>query len=162
MINMKIYSLTKRQLLPTTLANAWKFFSNPSNLATITPASMKFGMTSRTGGNEMYAGQLIQYKVTILPSITVDWLTEITHVRPPFYFVDEQRAGPYALWHHQHHFREVGDGVEVLDEINYALGYGPLGNLANRLFVRKRLKHIFDYREQTLSLLFDNKKQFQT
>lgn len=103
----------------------------------------------------MHAGQLIRYNVSILPGISVDWLTEITHVRCPHYFVDEQRMGPYAFWHHQHHFREVGNGVEMTDEVNYAIPYGFLGRLANGMFVGQQLMRIFNYRAQTLNTLFE-------
>lgn len=134
---------------------AWRFFSDPGNLGTITPPSMGFRMVYRSGGPEMYAGQLIGYKVTVLPGITVNWLTEITHVRSPYYFVDEQRVGPYSLWHHQHHFREVDEGVEMTDEVNYAIPYAFLGRLANEMFVRHQLMRIFNYRAQTLTKLFE-------
>ena len=156
---MKIHTFTKQQLLSTDINTAWHFFSNPSNLGTITPASMNFRLYYRSGGNDMYAGQMIRYKVTVLPGVTVDWLTEITHVRPPYYCVDEQRAGPYALWHHQHHFREVSGGIEMTDEINYAIGYGPVGDLANRLMVKKQLARIFDFRQLVLGTRFKNDHQ---
>ncbi len=94
----------------------------------------------------MYAGQVITYKVKPLLRIPMFWMTEITHVEEAKYFVDEQRFGPYALWHHQHHFKEVQGGVEMLDIIHYKLPFGPLGSLVNFLFVRKQLKGIFDYR----------------
>ena len=115
---------------------------------------MNFRTMYQSGGEEMYAGQLIRYKVTAIPGFTVDWLTEITHVQPPHYFVDEQRFGPYALWHHQHRFRETLSGTEMADEVNYAIPYGPIGRLANGIFVERQLKRIFDYRASILKEMF--------
>lgn len=102
----------------------------------------------------MYPGQIIRYKVAIFPGVDVDWVTEITHVEEPYYFVDEQRSGPYSLWHHQHHFREVPGGVEMTDEVNYAVPLALLGRLVHALFVEKKLRTIFDYRRAVLEERF--------
>lgn len=118
---------------------------------------MGFKIRYTSGGENMYPGQLICYKVNILPGIQVDWVTEITHVREPYYFVDEQRFGPYALWHHQHHFREVKDGVEMIDEVNYAIPFGVIGRIANSIFVAKEVKAIFDHRFKVLQDYFQNR-----
>lgn len=103
---------------------------------------------------KMYAGMIIAYKVRPLLGIPMNWVTEITHVREPYFFVDEQRFGPYSLWHHQHHFREVAEGVEMEDLVSYKVPLGILGRLANVLFVRKRLEYIFDYRYKVLEEIF--------
>lgn len=118
---------------------------------------MGFRILYSSGGERTYAGQLIRYKVNILPGISTNWVTEITHVNEPFYFVDEQRFGPYSLWHHQHHFRQVDDGVEMIDEVNYAIPLGPLGRLANALFVAKKVNAIFDHRYAILAEYFKKK-----
>ena len=102
----------------------------------------------------MYAGQLIEYRVSPLLGIPLYWMTEITQVVEGKYFIDEQRFGPYALWHHQHHFREVAGGVEMTDIVHYKIPLGILGALADRLFVHQKLKQIFDYRFQAVSQLF--------
>ncbi|MGC3947822.1 MAG: SRPBCC family protein [Chryseolinea sp.] len=149
-----MHSLRQIQILKTDLSEAWRFFSNPSNLATITPASMNFRITSLPYEGEMYAGQIINYKVTVAPAITVKWITEITHVRKPFFFVDEQRRGPYRFWHHQHHFRETDNGVEMIDEVNYEVPFGPLGRLVNHIFVGPQLERIFEYRTSVLKGIF--------
>jgi ligand-binding SRPBCC domain-containing protein len=155
---MKIYKIRRIQFLPVSLEDAWNFFSSPVNLARITPAYMKFQIQYMSGGNEMYAGQIIRYKIYILPGIPVNWTTEITHVQQPSYFVDEQRFGPYALWHHQHHFRKVPGGIEMTDEVNYALPFGLLGRIVHALFVGHKVNAIFDHRFKTLSELFNEKK----
>lgn len=117
---------------------------------------MGFQILSISGNEGMYAGQIIRYKVHVLPLISTNWVTEITHVSAPNYFVDEQRLGPYALWHHQHHFREVKGGIEMTDEVNYAIPYGWIGRMANWLFVEREVNAIFDYRFKWLEKHFKN------
>ncbi len=155
---MKVYTLKRKQFLPIPLEEAWDFFSSPRNLKEITPQHMKFDIKYISGGDRMYAGQIIRYIVNVLPGIPVKWTTEITHVNEPLYFVDEQRFGPYALWHHQHHFRAVDGGVEMVDEVNYAIPFGFLGRFANWLFVGRQVNAIFDFRFEILKNLFRDKK----
>ena len=154
---MKIYNLKRTQILPISLQEAWDFFSSPQNLKKITPEHMGFKINYMSGGEKMYPGQLITYKVNVLPGIPVNWVTEITHVQEPHYFVDEQRFGPYALWHHQHHFKETAAGVEMTDEVNYAIPFGFIGKLANSVFVGKEVKAIFDHRYKVLEDYFNNR-----
>jgi ligand-binding SRPBCC domain-containing protein len=151
---MKIYHLKRTQFLPIGLSEAWDFFSTPRNLSKITPEHMGFKIIYISGGDKTYAGQIIRYKVSILPMITVHWVTEITHVQKPLYFVDEQRFGPYALWHHQHSFKEVDNGVEMTDEVNYAIPLGMLGRLAHWIFVGGEVNRIFDHRYAVLEKYF--------
>lgn len=154
---MKIYTIQRKQFLPITLHEAWDFFSSPQNLSKITPAKMNFRILHVSGGTKVYAGQIIRYRVQILPFYSTGWVTEITHVQEPNYFVDEQRFGPYALWHHQHHFREVEDGVEMRDEVAYAIRFGWLGRLANCIFVGREVNAIFNHRVITLEKYFSKK-----
>jgi ligand-binding SRPBCC domain-containing protein len=156
---MKIYTLSRTQKLPISLEEAWAFFSTPANLSRITPVDLTFDIVYKSGGDTMYAGQLIRYKIGIFPMIKTSWVTEITHVDAPHYFVDEQRFGPYALWHHQHRFREIEGGVEMTDEVNYAIPLGWLGQLAHALFVRRQVNAIFDYRFDVLEKIFSKEKQ---
>lgn len=151
---MKIYTLKRTQFLPLSLPEAWDFFSSPANLEKITPKHMGFQILYKSGEGKMYPGQLIRYRVNGIPFVPMHWVTEITHVQEPFYFVDEQRFGPYALWHHQHHFKEVEGGVEMTDEVNYAIPFGPLGRLVNWLFVRREVNAIFNHRYKTLEQFF--------
>ncbi|MCF8331797.1 MAG: SRPBCC family protein [Bacteroidales bacterium] len=148
-----MHQIKRKQNLPVSLQQAWEFFSDPANLKIITPEYMGFDITSEPQ-REMYEGMIITYKVSPLMKIPLDWMTEITHIRKPFYFVDEQRAGPYKVWHHQHHFREVEGGTEIIDQVDYQLPLGPLGKLANTIMVKKQLKEIFDYREKVLEEMF--------
>ncbi|MFN5432840.1 MAG: SRPBCC family protein [Cyclobacteriaceae bacterium] len=151
---MKIYNLQRKQLLPISLKEAWDFFSTPKNLSKITPEHMGFEILYISGGEKAYAGQIIRYNVSVLPGVKLHWVTEITQVKEPLHFIDEQRFGPYTLWHHQHHFKEVEGGVEMTDEVNYAIGYGLIGRLAHWLFVGKEVNRIFDHRYQVLERYF--------
>jgi ligand-binding SRPBCC domain-containing protein len=153
---MKIYTLEQKQFLPIPLAEAWNFFSDPHNLKEITPPSMDFRVISETG-HETYAGQIIQYTVKPMFGIPVRWVTEITHVREPYFFVDEQRFGPYTFWHHQHLFSEVPGGVEMRDIVSYGLPFGPLGRLVRELVVKHQLERIFGYRRKVLEQRFPKK-----
>lgn len=151
---MQSHTLTRTQFVPVPLSEAWDFFSNPANLAAITPSGMGFHILSKNKMERMYAGQLIEHRVSPVLGIPLYWMTEITHVVEGRYFIDEQRFGPYSLWHHQHHFREVAGGVEMTDLIHYRVPLGLLGRLANLLFVRKKLEGIFEYRFQKVEALF--------
>jgi ligand-binding SRPBCC domain-containing protein len=151
---MKIYQIKRTQVLPITLGHAWDFFSSPRNLARITPGHMRFQILGFSGSEKMYAGQIIRYKIFILPFVPLRWTTEITHVDSPHFFVDVQRFGPFAMWHHQHSFREVQGGVEMTDEVNYAIPFGVLGRFTHWIFVRSQVNSIFDYRFRILQTLF--------
>ncbi len=153
---MKIYTLHRKQFLPIGLQTAWDFFSSPKNLGEITPKHMNFTIVSQSGGNKMHEGQIIKYKITVLPLIRVTWVTEITRVNNIVSFTDEQRIGPYAQWHHTHTFEEKNGGVEMTDEVNYAVPLGLLGRLANWLFVEREVNRIFDHRFQVLAAFFKN------
>ena len=150
----KVYSIKTTQFLPISLEQAWDFFSNPGNLQKITPSKLGFKVISAHHGDQMYAGQIIEYKVSPVLGIPLYWMTEITHVAAKKYFIDEQRFGPYSLWHHQHHFKETTKGVEMTDIVHYKLPLGKLGDLAHSLFVKKQLQGIFDYRFKVAEDLF--------
>ncbi|MEZ4803456.1 MAG: SRPBCC family protein [Gelidibacter sp.] len=150
---MKVYTLNKIQELPISIDEAWDFFSNPKNLKTITPDYMGFDILSGAD-RPMYAGQIIQYIVTPLLGIKTKWVTEITHVIQKSYFVDEQRFGPYALWHHKHFIKEIDGGIEMEDIIDYKLPFGVLGQLMHPIMVQPKLEEIFEYRKKKLVELF--------
>lgn len=150
---MKLYQLHSKQLLPITQQEAWDFLSDPKNLKVITPDAMGFEVLSGAD-RKMYSGQIIQYNVSPFPGYKTRWVTEITHVKEGEYFVDEQRFGPYALWHHKHFIRKVQNGVEMEDIIDYKVPFGILGQLGNNLVIKKQLTKIFKYREEKLIELF--------
>jgi ligand-binding SRPBCC domain-containing protein len=151
---MKIYRLARKQFLPITLTQAWDFFSSPKNLGKITPAHMNFQILSQSGGERMHEGQIIRYKVTVLPLVRLTWVTEITGVTEGQSFTDEQRKGPYRLWRHTHTFREQAGGVEMTDVVEYSLPFGLLGRLAHWLFVEREVNRIFDHRFTVLQTYF--------
>lgn len=151
---MKIYTFRFSQTIPTTIEEAWDFFSSPFNLSRITP-SLGFVITSALERDQkMYPGILISYTVAPLLGIKMDWLTEITHIKEMEYFVDEQRFGPFALWHHQHHFRPVPGGILMEDILNYAIPYGIIGRIANNLVVQNKVAEIFETRKQKIIDIF--------
>lgn len=150
---MRLYTLHTRQKLPVSLKEAWAFFSDPSNLNTITPENMKF-QTLSGDNRKMFSGQIIHYKISPFRGIQLQWITEITHVEPTAFFVDEQRFGPYKFWHHKHFFREIDGGIEMKDLIHYQVPFGCIGNLFHPLLARPKLKAIFDYRKNKLEQLF--------
>lgn len=156
---MKVYTLIRKQFLAIDISTAWDFFSSPANLARITPPYMGFRILNMSGNGKMFAGQIIRYKLFVFPRVPFFWTTEITHVSEPAYFVDEQRAGPYALWHHQHHLREVNGGIEMTDEVHYALPFGLLGRFFHAILVKKQLNTIFDYRFSVLQNVFNSNEQ---
>ena len=151
---MSVHSFKTVQVIPISLEKAWDFFSSPANLQAITPPEMEFRIISTYQSTKMYAGQVIEYKVKPVLNIPLYWMTEITHVQDKIYFVDEQRFGPYTMWHHQHHFKEVGGGIEMTDIVHYKLPGWWLGDLLNNLFVKKQLAQIFNYRFKKVEELF--------
>ncbi len=148
-----IYTLEVEQFVPITMKNAWDFFSSPENLSIITPPEMNFIITSGKPG-KMFAGQVISYKVNVLPFIKNNWVTEITQVKENEYFIDEQRFGPYKMWHHEHHFTEKNNGVLMRDKVSYKIPFGYAGRIVHFLVIRKKLNGIFSYRIKKLEELF--------
>lgn len=153
---MSVFTLNRKQELPISLQESWDFFSDPNNLKLITPPSLGLEITSEIN-SEIYEGMIITYNVKPFPGIITTWVTEITHVNKPYYFIDEQRIGPYKLWHHQHFFKKNGSGIITEDLIHYAVPFGPLGNLLNSIYIRNNLDNIFNYRNEVLNNIFNNK-----
>jgi ligand-binding SRPBCC domain-containing protein len=149
---MKVYSLKEVQLLPLPAEKAWEFFVNPANLPLITPPDLGFRITSEVPA-EMYEGLIITYTVTPFIGIKANWVTEISHIKAPMFFVDEQRLGPYSFWHHQHFFKEHPSGTEMTDLVHYVLPFGVAGSLFAPI-VKCRLAQIFSFRRKVLRELF--------
>lgn len=148
-----IRHLHREQFIPGAPARLWEFFATPRNLDALTPPNLRFEILGELAPR-MYPGQMIAYRIGILPGVTLRWLTEITHVREGEFFVDEQRIGPYRLWHHEHHFIPAPGGVTMKDRITYDPGWGPLGGIADALWIRRQLATIFDYRAKKIAELF--------
>jgi ligand-binding SRPBCC domain-containing protein len=151
---MGVYTIKTVQQLPITLEQAWDFLSSANNLKVITPDHMGFHILTENTNDKVYAGMIIQYTVSPVLNIPMRWVTEITHVQHLSYFVDEQRVGPYRIWHHEHHLKAIPGGVEMRDIVTYQPPMGFLGSIANFLFIKKQLKGIFEYRERKLIELF--------
>jgi len=149
-----MYQLIKKQIVHTDIDTCWEFFSNPANLKVITPDYMGFNVKTQTP-SEMYEGLIIGYSVSPLLNIPMEWVTEITHVKDKSFFVDEQRVGPYKLWHHEHHFKEVDGGVEMIDIVSYQPPFGVLGKMVHPFLIKPKLEQIFAYRFQKVEAIFN-------
>ena len=148
--------LKQEQFLPLNIDEAWDFFATPLNLNKITPDDMVFIFTSKVP-DKMYSGLIISYKIKPFLNIPLNWVTEITHIEDKAYFVDEQRKGPYNIWHHEHHFKAVDGGVLMTDILHYDIGKSIFGWLAGKLFVNKKVKQIFEYRNKMLVEVFQSR-----
>ncbi len=151
---MKLYQLKTSQILPISLETAWKFFSNPANLSKITPPWLNFEVRTKLP-DKMYPGMIITYFVRPVLNIPQTWVTEITNVNEPNYFVDEQRFGPYKMWHHEHIFTQTEDGkILMQDIVSYVVPFGFVGRIINSLVITKKITDIFNYRSEVLIKMF--------
>lgn len=148
-----MHQLKTVQRLPISLDKAWEFFSSPKNLAVITPEGLNLVPITELP-EKMYTGIFVTYKVKPLLGIPLTWVTEITYIEKRKFFVDEQRLGPYRIWHHQHHFKEIDGGVEMTDIVDYRLPLGMLGLLIQKIMVGQKVKEIFEFRRKRLIELF--------
>ena len=151
---MPTFSIKTVQKIPVDIETSWAFFSNPANLQVITPKNMGFKVLSKHHGDKVYPGQIIEYNVSPLLGIPLYWMTEITQVKDKEYFIDEQRYGPYQLWHHQHHFKIIEGGIEMTDIVHYRNPLGFLGTIANSLFVKAKLIQVFQFRFKVVEEIF--------
>jgi len=151
---MKVYKKEWTQFIPRPLDEVWEFFSRPENLNKVTPKEMNFEILTDIANKPMYEGMIISYKVTPVFGIRLRWTTEIQRIKEGQYFVDEQRFGPYAMWHHEHHFRAVDGGTYMTDLLHYAIPFGPIGQLANFIMVDKKVEEIFKFRVEAVENLF--------
>ena len=148
-----IHRLYRQQTVTTPIDEVWAYFATPQNLNEMTPDDMKFEIV-HGGEGKMSQGQIIEYRVQFMPFVKSLWLTEIAHVREGSYFVDEQRIGPYRLWYHEHHFEWVEGGTQITDQVTYVMPFGFLGDIVHAVWVKNRLKGIFDFRTKKVQELF--------
>lgn len=151
-----MYQLREEVLIQDTMENVWKFFATPFNLQRITPPDMGFVIKTPVP-DEMYEGLIIAYTVRPIFGIPTEWVTEITHIRRHEFFVDEQRIGPYAMWHHEHHFKQTEQGILVTDIVSYQLPLAPFGNFLHSILIKPRLQKIFSYRTRVIKEIFKTK-----
>ena len=152
---MAHYQFKREQFLKTDIDTIWDFASSPANLKEITPDEMLFDITSEDPPEKMYPGMIITYVVSPLLGIKTNWVTEITQVKDKHFFIDEQRIGPYAMWHHQHFFDVQDGGVLMRDIITYQPPFGFLGVIANTIIIKNQLNKIFQYRWDVLERKFN-------
>jgi ligand-binding SRPBCC domain-containing protein len=151
---MVIHTIQRALTSNTPLEKCWSFFGNPNNLPSITPPALNIKVLTETP-EEMYPGLMIEYHVRPLFGFGLVWLTEITQVDRLRYFVDEQRIGPYRLWHHEHRFLAVDqERTEMQDIVHYVLPFSPISEIMHGLLVEPQLRQIFDYRERVTRELF--------
>lgn len=151
---MQVKEKRWEQYIPQKLDEVWHFFSRPENLNEITPEDMSFEILSDVADTPMYEGMIIRYNVRPFFNLPMNWVTEITYVRDREYFIDEQRFGPYALWHHQHHFKAVEGGTLMTDILHYKIPFGIIGNLADAVLVEKKIEEIFQFRFEEVERRF--------
>jgi ligand-binding SRPBCC domain-containing protein len=150
-----MFQIKTKQIIKTDIQTCWDFFSSPKNLNIITPPSMGFIVKTELP-DKMYEGLMIEYTVKPLFNIPMNWITEIKTVKNHEFFIDEQRKGPYKIWHHEHHFKETKEGIEMTDIVSYELPLGFLGKIAHPLVVKNKLKQVFDYRYEKVNELFNS------
>lgn len=144
--------LERKQIVPAPLDEVFRFFEDPMNLERITPSWLHFHVQSATH-ERVQEGTEIQYRLRwqIFP---MSWRSRITEYRQGEMFADEMLRGPYTRWYHQHVFRAVAEGVEMVDRVEYVLPFGPLGDLVHYLVIRRQLESIFDYRQLAIRTVF--------
>lgn len=153
-----VHQLKREQQINCDIETAWKFFSAANNLSKITPKDMNFTVRTKMESDEIYEGMIIDYYVSPLFGIKMDWQTEITQVNHHRSFTDFQKKGPYKLWNHFHEFIPNEKGVLIKDTVDYELPLGFLGEIAHRLFVKSKVEHIFSYRFNILEKMFNQKQ----
>jgi len=153
---MKVYHLSQDQFIKADLDTVWSFFSSPRNLNKITPPDMDFKIVDMGGSEQMFEGQIIKYSVSPFPFLSLKWVTEIVDVVPKKSFVDTQKKGPFKMWHHQHTFCPVTDGVQMSDQVSYSIPFGFLGSAINKLIIQKRVTNIFKFRKKQVESIFSN------
>ncbi|KJS04601.1 MAG: SRPBCC domain-containing protein [Flavobacteriales bacterium BRH_c54] len=151
---MAFYQFQRTQKIKASVDEVWDFISSPANLKEVTPDYMGFDITSKETPDKMYQGLIISYKVSPLLGIKTTWVTEISQVKDKEYFVDEQRVGPYKLWHHQHIIVPINGGVLMKDIVSYVPPFGFLGVIANKLIIRNKLNEIFNFRTKAIEKRF--------
>lgn len=150
-----IYQLKREQTLNCSLDEAWEFFATPKNLDKMTPKSIGFKIT-HLDAETMYQGQMIGYKIKVAPLTWITWLTEITFIEHKKSFIDDQRTGPYKVWHHTHSFEEKDGKTIMRDDVTYVLPFGIFGKIANALYVNRQVKSIFDERAKITEEIFNS------
>ncbi|HOX87767.1 MAG TPA: SRPBCC family protein [bacterium] len=151
------HHLHREQRVRASLEEVWTFFSDPRNLDTLTPPDLAFRIIGDPAAG-MYPGQMIEYRIRFVKGLWSKWLTEITHVEEPHFFIDEQRIGPYKLWHHEHRFIQQGEEILLVDHVTYVVGFGLIGDLLARLWINRKLAWIFDFRQRKTTGLFGSSR----
>lgn len=151
---MRVKRKSWQIIIERPLEDVWNFFSMPENLEKVTPEHVNFKTIGGKKGEVVYPGMIVQHQLAPLLGIKMLWTTEIKQVKEQEYFIDEQRFGPYAFWHHQHWFEAVENGTKMTDILHYKVPYGIIGTIADALFVNKMVDEIFEHREEVFKKVF--------
>ena len=147
----KTHTLSRTLILARPIDEIFRFFEDAMNLEQITPEFLGFRVLTEPP-IEMRAGTLIDYRIRLF-GVPMKWRTLIESYDPPHMFVDTQIKGPYKLWHHTHRFRPMDNGTEMTDSVRYQIGFGPIGEIARSIFVKRTLMQIFDHRNRRITEL---------
>ena len=151
-----LYTLYATQTVDKEIDFLWDFFSKPSNLNKLTPEDVQFKIISGKS-DDFYAGKIISYKIKPFKLVTLNWITEISQVKEGSYFIDNQISGPYKMWHHEHHFKSNNDGTtEIIDKVKYKVPFYILGRISHKIFIKRKLIKIFNFRQRKINELFNN------
>jgi ligand-binding SRPBCC domain-containing protein len=154
---VRTFELHREQWISRPIEEVFAFFADAKNLEAITPPWLDFRILSPEPITTR-AGARIAYRLR-WRRLPLRWVTEIAEWAPPFRFVDVQRRGPYALWHHTHGFETQEGGTRMRDHVRYALPLGPLGLLMHRLAVRRDVEAIFAYRASRVNDIFGRRME---
>jgi ligand-binding SRPBCC domain-containing protein len=143
--------MEREQFIPASIEAVCARFADVENLEAITPPWLHFEILSEKPV-VMATGTIIDHRLR-LHGIPIRWRTLIDRWDPPHGFTDSQQRGPYATWIHTHSFTAVDGGTLARDHVRYRVGYGPIGNLALRLFVARDIERIFDFRRDAIHRL---------
>ena len=150
---MKLNEINSEQFINIKIQNVFDFFSKPENLQEITPKRLGFNIIT-PGPIEMEKGTVIDYYIKI-SYIPIRWRTIITNYNPPYKFVDQQIKGPYSFWHHTHTFSKLNGGTLIKDNIKYLVPFGIIGKIINKIWIKRDLENIFDYRKNKIKILLE-------
>jgi ligand-binding SRPBCC domain-containing protein len=151
-----MFTLERETFVAAPRSQVFAFFSDPQNLARITPPSLGFEIVEAPS-RPLRAGDRIHYRIRLLGLLRVPWISKITAWREGTYFVDEQERGPYRSWRHEHALHAAGRGVLMIDRVEYDLPLGTVGRLFGERWVRRNLREIFDYRAHAIREIFPDR-----
>lgn len=161
-----MHKFESRLWVPAAIDEVWGFFSNPRNLAQLTPPFFHAEVESESNiRNDSTV--VITLKPWILP-MGIKWVSKIHEVEASGNerkFIDVQASGPYSYWKHTHTFsagatefktssgktiQNANGGTWIIDQIEYEMPFGLIGSIAEKLFAARQLQSTFNFRYENL------------